>query len=288
MDYESFFRDGLAALRREGNYRVFADLERKAGDYPRARHHHASGPRDVTVWCSNDYLGMGQHPAVRAAMIETIEVMRGGRRGHAQHLGHEPPPRAAGAGACRAARQGGGAAVHLGLCLELRRARHARRAAAGLRHPVGRAEPRQHDRGHPAQPRGKAHLAAQRRGGPRPPARPGRAGAAEADRLRVGLFHGRRCRAHRRDLRRRREARRDDLSRRGARRGHVRAARRRHRGSRGADGPPDGHRGHAGQGLRHDGRLYRRLGGALRLSCAASRAASSSRRPCRRRWRPAR
>ena len=81
MDYEGFFRDRLAALRNEGNYRVFADLERRAGAYPRAVHHTPAGPREVTVWCSNDYLGMGQHRAVRAAMVEAIESTGAGAGG---------------------------------------------------------------------------------------------------------------------------------------------------------------------------------------------------------------
>jgi 5-aminolevulinate synthase len=71
MDYEGFFKTRLDALRAEGRYRVFADLERKAGAFPRAQDHAAN--REITVWCSNDYLGMGQHPDVRAAMHDAID-----------------------------------------------------------------------------------------------------------------------------------------------------------------------------------------------------------------------
>ena len=82
MNFEKYFRHELAALRLEGRYRVFADLERQAGNFPRATYHGASGPRDVTVWCSNDYLGMGQNPEVVAAMHDALEscgAVRGAR-----------------------------------------------------------------------------------------------------------------------------------------------------------------------------------------------------------------
>jgi 5-aminolevulinate synthase len=66
MDFDSFFKARVDALHSEGRYRIFADLERRAGDFPRAWDHRIGA--EVTVWCSNDYLGMGQHPVVIAAM----------------------------------------------------------------------------------------------------------------------------------------------------------------------------------------------------------------------------
>ena len=72
MNYQRFFEDKVASLRAEGRYRIFADLERRAGRFPRALWHSRNGVQEVTVWCSNDYLGMGQHPEVLAAMNEAI------------------------------------------------------------------------------------------------------------------------------------------------------------------------------------------------------------------------
>ena len=81
MDYEKFFADRIADLKSEGRYRVFADLERQAGNFPYARRHTADGLQDVIVWCANDYLGMGQHPAVLAAMHEAVETCGAGAGG---------------------------------------------------------------------------------------------------------------------------------------------------------------------------------------------------------------
>ena len=87
MDYNKIFQDQIAQLHREGRYRVFADLKRRCGAYPQAEHFpqpsEASngGPRPVTVWCSNDYLGMSQHAVVRAAMHEAIDAVGAGSGG---------------------------------------------------------------------------------------------------------------------------------------------------------------------------------------------------------------
>lgn len=74
MDFESFFNSSLNGLKEEGRYRVFADLERHRGNFPKATRHCPDGSTsDVTVWCSNDYLGMGQNPKVMQAMKDAID-----------------------------------------------------------------------------------------------------------------------------------------------------------------------------------------------------------------------
>ncbi len=79
IDYEQHFQQSIAQLKNEGRYRIFNDLERKAGSFPLAKSH-VTG-RTVTVWCSNDYLGMGQHPKVIAAMAEAIGRLGAGAGG---------------------------------------------------------------------------------------------------------------------------------------------------------------------------------------------------------------
>jgi 5-aminolevulinate synthase len=81
MDYESQFNQALTQVKREGRYRVFADIVRKRGAFPNAVQFTDAGERQITVWCSNDYLGMGQNPLVLKAMHEAIDVAGAGSGG---------------------------------------------------------------------------------------------------------------------------------------------------------------------------------------------------------------
>ena len=83
MDFDQIFRSQLDALKAEGNYRTFAELDRKRGSYPKANNHKDGKVTEVTVWCSNDYLGMGQHPDVVKAMVDAVQdggISAGGTR----------------------------------------------------------------------------------------------------------------------------------------------------------------------------------------------------------------
>jgi len=81
MTYDHFFSAALARPHAERRYRVFADLERIAGRFPHATWHSPDGPRPVAIWCSNDHLGMGQHPKVIGGMVETATRMDAGAGG---------------------------------------------------------------------------------------------------------------------------------------------------------------------------------------------------------------
>jgi 5-aminolevulinate synthase len=81
MTYEKKLGDALDAVKREGRYRVFADLKRQRGAFPKADVVTGPETRSITVWCSNDYLGMGQHPKVLAAMHEAIDAVGAGSGG---------------------------------------------------------------------------------------------------------------------------------------------------------------------------------------------------------------
>lgn len=74
MDFDAIFQGQIDTLKSEGNYRVFAELERRCGSFPRVARHSEGGTEEVTVWCSNDYLGMGQHPAVVEAMCDAVRA----------------------------------------------------------------------------------------------------------------------------------------------------------------------------------------------------------------------
>lgn len=81
MNFDALFEKQLADLKAEGNYRVFADIERRKGSFPAAKHYSGDEATDVTVWCSNDYLGMGQHKVVLEAMHEALERCGAGAGG---------------------------------------------------------------------------------------------------------------------------------------------------------------------------------------------------------------
>ena len=121
MDYQRRFEDAIARLKAEGRYRTFANLERDARRFPTAQWRpegEEDRPRDVTVWCSNDYLGMGGHPAVIEASVKAACAPWRRRGRNAQHLRHPQSDRRARGRACGPARQAGRARLHVRLDLQ--------------------------------------------------------------------------------------------------------------------------------------------------------------------------
>lgn len=91
MDYRRFFEEAIDQLHAEKRYRVFADLERIVGRFPRATWRNNGIAREITVWCSNDYLGMGHHPDVIQAMCDTANSTGSGAGGTRNISGNNHP-----------------------------------------------------------------------------------------------------------------------------------------------------------------------------------------------------
>lgn len=89
FDYEAFFEDKLEQKKRDNSYRIFKKVSRKATEFPRALEH-SSGEKDITVWCSNDYLGMSWHPKVQEAVMEAVYKHGVGAGGTRNISGNSP------------------------------------------------------------------------------------------------------------------------------------------------------------------------------------------------------
>ena len=81
MDYESFFKQSVDTIKNEGRYRVFANLERQAGNYPYAINRRMDATENVVVWCSNDYLGMWQNKDILNSIKTTLDIVGAGSGG---------------------------------------------------------------------------------------------------------------------------------------------------------------------------------------------------------------
>ena len=191
MTYDKKLGEALDAVKREGRYRVFADLKRHRGSFPKADVMTGQDSRSITVWCSNDYLGMGQHPNVIAAMHDAIDNVGAGSGGtrnisgtthYHVELEHEI-----------ADLHGKEAALLFTIGVRRQRsgALDSHSIAARLRRVLGREEPRVDDRRHSQRPRPEEDLPAQRHRRSRSQAQNRSARNAENHRVRERLFDGR-------------------------------------------------------------------------------------------------
>ena len=201
--HDAVFRHALAQLRAEGRYREFADLKRLCGAFPKARLVTPAGERDVTVWCSNDYLAMGQHPQVIAAMHQALDAIGAGSGG-TRNISGTTASTMSSSRRELADLHGKSAALlfNSGYLANDATLSTLGEPAAALRHPLRRAQPCLDDRGHPPRP-----VATRSSGGTmistisRRSCRAVPLGSPQGHRLRIGLFDGWRYRADRRDLR---------------------------------------------------------------------------------------
>ena len=146
MDYNRIFESAIERLHDEGRYRVFIDILRTRGQYPNARCFGGNGPKPITVWCSNDYLGMGQHPVVIEAMEQALRDVGAGSGGTRNISGNTHYHTELEAELADLHGKQARAAVHLGLCVERGGAVDDRQIASRLRDLLRRTEPRVDDR----------------------------------------------------------------------------------------------------------------------------------------------
>ena len=258
MNYQRFFEEAIDQVHAERRYRVFADLERIAGHFPapsggrtaRPRKSPSGAPTTISAWASTPTSSppCRRRPAAWASAAGGTRNISGTNHPLVElELALADLHRKEAALVFTSGFVSNEASIStiarlLPDCLIISDELNHASMIEGVRHSGAEKKIFRHN--------DVAHLR-ELLAGRRP-----RAG--QADRLRIGLFDGRRRRADQGDRRPRRGVRRPDLYRRSPCRGHVRPARRRHRRARGPDRPDRHHRGHAGQGFRHAGRLHRR------------------------------